>query len=114
MLTDPSIEKLKAKSASPYDLAVLVSKRARELTDGAQPMVINSLPEIYAAGDPDDESWSRQVLDNCRRCTVKLELTVGEHSLRFIHQDAGIVLQKIEIAQQPSDSFYGYRPTYRT
>jgi DNA-directed RNA polymerase omega subunit len=39
MLTDPSIEKLKAKSASPYDLAVLVSKRARELTEGAQPMV---------------------------------------------------------------------------
>ena len=39
MLTDPSIEKLKVKSASPYDLAVLVSKRARELTDGAQPMV---------------------------------------------------------------------------
>jgi len=39
MLTDPSIEKLKAKSASPYDLTVLVSKRARELTDGAQPMI---------------------------------------------------------------------------
>ena len=39
MLTDPSIEKLKAKSVSPYDLAVLVSKRARELNDGAQPMV---------------------------------------------------------------------------
>ena len=39
MLTDPSIEKLKEKSASPYDLAVLVSKRARELTDGAQPMI---------------------------------------------------------------------------
>ena len=39
MLTDPSIEKLKAKSASPYDLAVLVSKRARQFTDGTQPMV---------------------------------------------------------------------------
>ena len=39
MLTEPSIEKLKEKSASPYDLAVLVSKRARELTDGAQPMI---------------------------------------------------------------------------
>ena len=39
MLTDPSIEKLKEKSASPYDIAVLVSKRARELTDGAQPMI---------------------------------------------------------------------------
>ena len=39
MLTDPSIENLKEKSASPYDLTVLVSKRARELTDGAQPMI---------------------------------------------------------------------------
>ena len=39
MLTDPSIEKLKAKSASPYDLTALVSKRARELTDGAPPMI---------------------------------------------------------------------------
>ena len=39
MLTEPSIEKLKEKSASPYDLAVLVSKRARELTDGAQPLI---------------------------------------------------------------------------
>ena len=39
MLTDPSIEKLKEKSASPYDLTVLVNKRARELTDGAQPMI---------------------------------------------------------------------------
>ena len=39
MLTDPSIEKLKEKSASPYDLTVLVSKRARDLTDGAQPMI---------------------------------------------------------------------------
>jgi DNA-directed RNA polymerase omega subunit len=39
MLTDPSIEKLKEKGASPYDVAVLVSKRARQLTEGAQPMV---------------------------------------------------------------------------
>lgn len=39
MLTDPSIEKLKEKGASPYDVAVLVSKRARQLVDGAQPMV---------------------------------------------------------------------------
>lgn len=39
MLTDPSIEKLKAKGASAYDVTVLVSKRARQLVDGAQPMV---------------------------------------------------------------------------
>ncbi|MBQ4191519.1 MAG: DNA-directed RNA polymerase subunit omega [Clostridiales bacterium] len=39
MLTDPSIEKLKQKGESPYDVAVLVSKRARQLVNGAQPMV---------------------------------------------------------------------------
>ncbi|MBE6760179.1 MAG: hypothetical protein E7554_08875 [Ruminococcaceae bacterium] len=82
--------------------------------DGGQPEVINSLPDIYAAGDPDDEQWSRQVLDNCRRVSMKISLTGGDHSLRFIHLDAGIVLQKIEIAQQPSESFYGYRATYRS
>ena len=35
MLTDPSIEKLKQKGESPYDVAVLVSKRARQLVNGA-------------------------------------------------------------------------------
>ena len=39
MVTDPSIEKLKQKGESPYDVAVLVSKRARQLVNGAQPMV---------------------------------------------------------------------------
>ncbi len=39
MLTDPSIEKLKQKGESPYDVAVLVSKRARQRVNGAQPMV---------------------------------------------------------------------------
>jgi len=39
MLTDPSIEKLKTKTTSSYDLVMLVSERARQLVDGAQPLV---------------------------------------------------------------------------
>ena len=39
MLTEPSIEKLKTKTKSSYDLVMLVSERARQLVDGAQPLV---------------------------------------------------------------------------
>ena len=39
MLTDPSIEKLKTKTTSSYDLVMLVAERARQLVDGAQPLV---------------------------------------------------------------------------
>jgi len=39
MLTDPSLEELLPKAGSAYELAVLVSKRASQLTDGAQPMI---------------------------------------------------------------------------
>jgi len=39
MLTEPSIEKLKTKTTSSYDLVMLVSERARQLVDGAQPLV---------------------------------------------------------------------------
>ena len=80
--------------------------------DGGGLIAVDSLPEGYAAGDPADADWCRYVLDNCRRCTVKLKLAEGEHKLRFIHMDAGIVLHKIEIAKKPSRSFYGYRETY--
>jgi len=76
-------------------------------------IVVDSLPTPYAAGEPEDENWCRQVLDNCRRCTVKMELTEGEHTLRFIHMDAGVVLQKIEISREPADTFYGIAPTFR-
>ena len=82
--------------------------------DEEAPLVVDSLPVNYAAGEPEDENWCRYVLDNCRRVSVKMELSEGEHTLRFIHLDAGIVLQKLEIAQQPSDAFYGYPVTFRT
>jgi len=82
--------------------------------DGEAPVVVDSLPSPYAAGEPEDENWCRYVLDNCRRVSVKMGLSEGDHTLRFIHLDAGIVLQKLEIAQQPSEAFYGIPTTYHT
>lgn len=39
MLVDPSIETLKTKTDSSYETAILVALRARQLNEGAQPMV---------------------------------------------------------------------------
>ena len=39
MLVEPSIEKIKKQASCPFEAAILVSQRARQLTDGAQPMV---------------------------------------------------------------------------
>ena len=39
MLTDPPIEKLLPNTECAYELVALVSKRARQLVDGAQPMI---------------------------------------------------------------------------
>lgn len=77
--------------------------------DGKAPVVVDTLPEGFMAGDPADPSWCRYVLDNGRRCSITAELATGVHSLRLIHLDAGVVFQKTEIALQPSGSFYGYR-----
>jgi hypothetical protein len=81
--------------------------------DVETPVVVNTLPEGFAAGDPDDTDWCRYVLDNSRRAGMNVDLNEGAHTIRFIHLDAGVVLQKIEVARNPSDTFYGYRTTYR-
>ncbi len=39
MLVDPPMEEMLPKAACAYELAVLVSKRASQLVDGAQPMI---------------------------------------------------------------------------
>ena len=39
MLVDPSIEKMLPKAECAYELVVLVSKRARQLVEGGQPMI---------------------------------------------------------------------------
>ncbi|HAW16328.1 MAG TPA: hypothetical protein DCW41_06480 [Clostridiales bacterium] len=39
MLVDPPMEEMLPRAACAYELAVLVSKRASQLVDGAQPMI---------------------------------------------------------------------------
>ena len=46
MLTKPPIEELLPKAESRYTLAMLVAKRARQLVDGAQPMVEAEGPNL--------------------------------------------------------------------
>ena len=74
-------------------------------------ILLNTLPEKFAAGDNQDENWRQYVLDNGRRCSVTTDLAEGVHTLTVIQVDAGVVLQKIEIVKVPSDSFYGYQTT---
>jgi hypothetical protein len=81
--------------------------------DGKAPLIINTLPENYAAGDPADKNWCRYVLENGRRCSMSIELEKGQHTLQYIQIESGVVLQKIEIAKVPSRSFFGYLPTYQ-
>ncbi|MBE6753096.1 MAG: hypothetical protein E7559_01880 [Ruminococcaceae bacterium] len=83
------------------------------IIDGGQPQVIDSLPEGYMAGYGTDPDWCSYVLNNCRRCSSTVTLSEGLHTLRFCQVDAGVVLQKLEIAKIPSRAFYGYRETFR-
>lgn len=48
MLVDPPIEKLLPKASCAYELAVLVSKRASQLVDGAQPMVPDDAANVVS------------------------------------------------------------------
>jgi hypothetical protein len=81
--------------------------------DNGDPILIDTLPAGFAAGEPGDKDWCRVVLDNSRRCRLPLSLSRGEHDLRLIAIDPCIVLQKLEISKKPSDSFYGSPPTFR-
>lgn len=48
MLVDPPIEQMLPKTACAYELAVLVSQRACQLVDGAQPMVPDSAANMVS------------------------------------------------------------------
>ena len=98
----------KSKEGAAKDLAAFLKDHPE-----TRVVVIDTLPAGFAAGVPEDPDWCRYVLDNCRRVNARFQLAAGEHKLRFVHIDAGVVLQKIEVAKKPSKAFYGYRATYR-
>jgi len=81
--------------------------------DSGDLILIDTLPEGLAAGEPGDKDWCRNVLNNSRRCGLPLSLSSGEHDLHLIAIDPCIVLQKLEISKKPSDSFYGSPTTFK-
>ncbi len=48
MLVDPPIQNMLPKAECAYELAVLVSKRARQLVEGAQPMIDCEAPNMVS------------------------------------------------------------------
>ena len=66
-------------------------------------------PQGFNAGENSDDNWCQAVLYNGRKISEEVNLKAGKHKLRFIRADAGLVLQKIEIADKKSGSFYGYK-----
>ena len=77
--------------------------------DGGERRSLEVFPQQYNAGENSDQNWCRAVLFNGRKISEEISLKAGKHKLRFIRADAGLVLQKIEIADKRSGSFYGYK-----
>ncbi|HUI10371.1 MAG TPA: glycosyl hydrolase 115 family protein [Bacteroidota bacterium] len=74
--------------------------------DGDAPEIVTLVPAKYRAGDG-NRDWERSVEDNARVShTARLIRTVGEHALRFIMVDPGVVLEKIVV------DCGGVRPSY--
>ncbi len=65
--------------------------------DEESPQFVTLVPEVYAAGDK-NEDWSRTVEDNARRSrTAHLIRSPGFHTLKFWVVDPGVVLEKIVV-----------------
>ncbi len=76
--------------------------------DDTEAKIIDSLPETFAAGDYWDYNWCQGVLNNARKVRYSVTLSAGVHELTYYGVDAGVVLQKIEVAQQDAGTYYGY------
>lgn len=76
--------------------------------DGAEPVIADSLPADYAAGNYNNKPWCDGVLDNIHISAAKHHLAKGAHILRFHGLDAGLVLQKLVLSRGfPPASYLG-------
>lgn len=75
-------------------------------------ITVDTLPKNYMAGENTDSFWCKAVLNQAREYSKKIVLTQGVHTLKIAAVDAGIVLQKIELYQNSSNTYYGYQETY--
>jgi endo-1,4-beta-D-glucanase Y len=65
--------------------------------DDESPQVITLVPEVYAAGDR-NEDWARTVEDNARHSLSAHRIaSPGVHTLKFWSVDPGVVLEKIVV-----------------
>lgn len=118
----PYVEyKIYTTEATQYDLTVVmapsnqlsVESRLRYAVaiDEQDPIVANTLSDDYTPGETQD--WEQAVLNNAHIHTTSHQLTKGEHTLRIYHLDAGIVLQKLVLSQQPLPySYFGPQESY--
>lgn len=81
--------------------------------DGGQPVVADCLSPDHEPGY--SMSWEKAVLDNIHTMTTTHALTKGLHTIRFYGMDAGVVLQKLVLSQEPlPSSYFGPVESYYT
>ena len=96
MLTDPTLEQLLPKADCAYELAVLVSKRASQLTDGAQPMIPDS-------ADNEVSLACKEILEN-KVVGVKGVLPKDKYTVPLT-RDAKIALEAEKKAREQKEMF---------
>ncbi|HEX2927234.1 MAG TPA: hypothetical protein VHP38_13410, partial [Ruminiclostridium sp.] len=82
--------------------------------DGSAPVVADTLPAGFAAGNHDNALWCKGVVENIHTAVTRHTLTKGTHTLRFYGLDAGLVLQKLVLSSTalpysylgPEESYY--------
>ncbi|EPR12846.1 glycosyl hydrolase 115 family protein [Ruminiclostridium papyrosolvens] len=82
--------------------------------DDSAPVVVDTLPDDFAAGNHDNEAWCKGVMENIHTTTTTHRLGKGIHILRIYGLDAGLVLQKLVLSNGilpysylgPEESYY--------
>ena len=58
---------------------------------------VDSVPEDYVGGVPENEAWSKGVLNQIHITSVKISLNQGVNEIELYAMDAGFVLEELFI-----------------
>ena len=109
MLVDPPIEQMLPKTACAYELAVLVSQRACQLVDGAQPMVPESAANMVSLAVPKTKEAreaekaaqkQREEQESYKRFTAAVDEQVAEEQPAEAQE---IVFETVEAGQEQAE-----------
>ena len=78
--------------------------------------VINTIPEGYRGGDPDESQWSQGVLENIHKTYIEINLNVGLNNITLQAIDAPLVLERLLVYKKenkPKASYLGPLESYR-